>query len=88
MLDLAFLPQRIVQVGSIERLLEVDNIPESQDVVDVVLHWHSGCGRQSHDGHFGIPHSDHAQLSIVLSEVLAPVRNAMHLVYHESGDSI
>jgi len=55
---------------------------------DIEFDGDSSGGCQCSDWNFRVSHAKDRELSVVFAEVLAPVAHAVHLIYHESSDSL
>ena len=77
------------QVRPVEAALEIKHrVCYPEDLRDVVLDLYCSCGGEAKQGYFRELPPQGAQVEVILTEVLAPVRAAVDLVYHESIDLV
>ena len=88
-LDILLVSDFKVQIGSIEATLEIEHfLLNVENSSYVILDFLSRSGGQTENWHSLELLLEHAQFEIVLSEVLAPLRNAVHLINDEEVDLV
>lgn len=74
----------VVEVRSVKAGLEEVAALDAQSSNDVLLDHFGHSGSETQDGHFRVLLLQGRKVLVFCSEILAPSRHAMHLVYHES----
>ena len=77
---LRFRPHLIVEVGTVERALELSCIDDAQVLLDVRAHLVGGRRRERDDGRHADLVDDRADAAVLRTEVVPPLRDAVSLV--------